>query len=113
MRRRIVAGNWKLHGDRAFARDLIDGIVAAKRPNGVEVVVLPPAPYLSELVTRYAAEGIGFGAQDVSRNDSGAFTGEISATMLLDVGCRYALVGHSERREYHREDNQVVAEKFV
>jgi triosephosphate isomerase len=113
MRRRIVAGNWKLHGDRAFAKDLIDGIVTSKRPAGVEVILLPPAPYLYELATHYAADGIGFGAQDVSPNDSGAYTGEISATMLLDVGCRYALVGHSERREYHREDNQLVAEKFV
>ena len=113
MRRRIVAGNWKLHGDRAFANALVDGIVAAQRPADVEIVLLPPVPYLDELVVRYAADGIGFGAQDVSANDSGAYTGEIGASMLLDVGCRYALVGHSERREYHREDSRLVAEKFV
>lgn len=113
MRRRIVAGNWKLHGDRAFANALVDAIVATQRPSDVEIVLLPPALYLDELITRYAADGIGFGAQDVSPNDSGAFTGEVSSTMLLDVGCHYALVGHSERREYHREDNHLVAEKFV
>ncbi len=113
MRRRIVAGNWKLHGDRAFAQALIDEVIAAKRPADVEVVVLPPSLYVADLVAEYVVSGIRFGAQDVSANDSGAYTGEISATMLLDVGCRYALVGHSERREYHHEDNQVVAEKFV
>jgi triosephosphate isomerase len=113
MRRRIVAGNWKLHGDRAFAHALVDAIVAAQRPADVEVVLLPPVPYLDELVTRYAADAIGFGAQDVSVNDCGAYTGDVAASMLLDIGCRYVLVGHSERREYHREDSQLVAEKFV
>ena len=113
MRRRIVAGNWKLHGDRAFAHALIDALVAAKRPGDVEVVLLPPAPYLGELVARYADSGFAFGAQDVSPNDCGAYTGEVSAAMVRDVGCRYALVGHSERREYHREDNHQVAEKFI
>ena len=113
MRRRIVAGNWKLHGDRAFAHALIDALVAAQRPGDVEIVLLPPAPYLGELEARYADSGIAFGAQDVSANDSGAYTGEVSASMLRDVGCRYTLVGHSERREYHQEDNLLVAEKFI
>ncbi|HEY2346620.1 MAG TPA: triose-phosphate isomerase [Xanthomonadaceae bacterium] len=113
MRRRIVAGNWKLHGDRAFARALLDEIAAARRPPDVEVVLLPPAIYLGELIAQYMQAGLAFGAQDLSANDSGAFTGEISATMVHDVGCRYTLVGHSERREYHREDNRLVAEKFV
>jgi len=113
VRRRIVAGNWKLHGDRAFSRALLDEIAGTRRPPDVEVVVLPPALYVAELIGRYANTGLGFGAQDVSANDSGAFTGEISAAMLHDVGCRYTLVGHSERREYHREDNKLVAEKFV
>jgi triosephosphate isomerase (TIM) len=113
MRRRIVAGNWKLNGDRAFARELLDVVAATKRPPEVEVVVFPPALYLGELIGRYANSGLAFGAQDVSANDSGAYTGEISAAMLHDVGCRYTLVGHSERREYHREDNRLVAEKFV
>lgn len=113
MRRRIVAGNWKLHGDRAFAHALIDELVAARRPKDVEVVLLPPAPYLGELAARYADAGFAFGAQDVSANDCGAYTGEVSAAMLRDVGCRYTLVGHSERRENHQENNRTVAEKFV
>jgi triosephosphate isomerase len=113
MRRRIVAGNWKLHGDRAFARALLDAVVAGPRPAGVEIVVLPPVPYLSELIERYGNVGIGFGAQDVSANEQGAYTGETSARMLVDVGCRFGLVGHSERREHHDESSELVAEKFV
>ena len=113
MRRRIVAGNWKLHGDRAFAHALMDEIAAAPAPAGVERVVLPPLPYLGELVERYAAAGIAFGAQDVSANTRGAFTGEVSASMLLDVGARYGLVGHSERRQYHQEGSELVARKFL
>ena len=113
MRPRIVAGNWKLHGDHAFAHALLDAIVAAPRPGGVELVVLPPLPYLADLVEEYGPHGIGFGAQDVSANEKGAFTGEVSARMLADVGARYGLVGHSERREYHGEGSELVARKFL
>jgi triosephosphate isomerase len=112
MRRRIVAGNWKLHGNRAFAAALLDAVVAAERPAGVEAVILPPLPYLGELVERYGDRNVHFGAQDVSANEAGAFTGEVSAAMLVDVGTRYGLVGHSERREYHHESNELVARKF-
>ncbi len=113
MRRKLVVGNWKLHGDRAFARALLDALVAGPRAQGVDLVVLPPVPYLSELIERYGNVGIGFGAQDVSANEQGAYTGETSARMLLDVGCRYGLVGHSERRQYHGESSELVAEKFM
>ena len=111
MRERIVAGNWKLHGDRAFARSLLDEVVAA-RPQGVRLAIFPPMPYLSELAERFAAQGLEFGAQDVDPNEQGAYTGEVSARMLLDVGCRYALVGHSERRHFHEESSELVARKF-
>ncbi|MCI4567255.1 triose-phosphate isomerase [Lysobacter sp. CFH 32150] len=111
MRRRIVAGNWKLHGDRKFAFALLDEIVAFAAPQGVERIVLPPLPYLGELVERYD-ESLQFGAQDVSVNEQGAYTGEVSAAMLIDVGARYGLVGHSERRQYHRESSELVAAKF-
>ncbi|MFC7302150.1 triose-phosphate isomerase [Cognatiluteimonas weifangensis] len=113
MRRRIVAGNWKLHGDRAFAHALLDALAAVPAPAGVERVVLPPLPYLSELVERYAGSDIAFGAQDVSANEKGAYTGEVSAGMLVDVGARYGLVGHSERRQYHHEGSELVARKFL
>ena len=113
MRRRIVAGNWKLHGNRAFAHGLMDAIAAVPAPAGVERVVLPPLPYLGDLVERYAAGGVAFGAQDVSANENGAYTGEVSAAMLVDVGARYGLVGHSERRQYHHESSELVARKFL
>lgn len=112
MRERIVAGNWKLHGDRAFARALLDAVAAAQ-PAGVQLAVLPPMPYLGELIERYAARGLRFGAQNVDVNDQGAYTGEVSARMLADIGCRYTLVGHSERRQYHDESSELAAEKFV
>jgi triosephosphate isomerase (TIM) len=113
MRPKIVAGNWKLHGDRAGSRGLVDAIAAAPRPAGVEVVILPPLPYLADLADRFARPGLAFGAQDLGLNDQGAFTGEVSGRMLADVGARYVLVGHSERREYHEEDDSLVADKFV
>jgi triosephosphate isomerase len=112
MRRRIVAGNWKLHGDRQFAINLLDAIAAADVPAGVERIILPPLPYLGELTRRYGDRGLQFGAQDVSANEKGAYTGEVSAAMLADVGVRYGLVGHSERRQYHHEGSELVARKF-
>ncbi|QNN47210.1 triose-phosphate isomerase [Thermomonas brevis] len=111
MRRKIVAGNWKLHGSRAFAAALVAEIAAAP-PAGVELVVLPPFPYLGELAARFAEAGLAFGAQDVSSHDKGAYTGEVAASMLADVGARYTLVGHSERRQYHAESSELVARKF-
>ncbi len=113
MRKKIVAGNWKLHGSRVFARELLDAIIAQPAREGVEVAILPPMPYLSELTEHYGNSGLVFGSQDHSVNNQGPFTGEVSATMLLDVGCRYALVGHSERRHIHQESNELVAHKFA
>ena len=112
MRRRIVAGNWKLHGDRNFACALVKELADVPAPEGVERIVLPPLPYLSELVEHFAEKGIQFGAQDVSTNEKGAYTGEVSAAMLVDVGARFGLVGHSERRQYHKESSELVAQKF-
>ncbi|HLS84403.1 MAG TPA: triose-phosphate isomerase [Arenimonas sp.] len=113
MRPKIVAGNWKLNGSRRFARELLDAVVAGERPAGVELVILPPVPYLAELADRYAGQGLAFGAQDLDLHEQGAYTGEVAGAMLRDVGARYVLVGHSERREYHEEDSRLVAEKFV
>ena len=113
MRRTIVAGNWKLHGSRAFVRQLLDDLRGAMPPAGVELLVLPPFPYLSDAVQACAGSGIGIGAQDVSVHAEGAFTGEVSAAMLADVGARHVLVGHSERRQYHHEDSALVARKFA
>jgi len=112
MRTRIVAGNWKLHGDLSMAHALLDEIAAGIPPD-VVLVILPPLPYVTELVEHYQASGLVFGAQNLDVNDRGAYTGEVSGAMLRDVGCRYVLVGHSERREFHHETSERVAEKFV
>ncbi|MDA3914605.1 triose-phosphate isomerase [Oleiagrimonas sp.] len=112
MRRKLVAGNWKMHGTRDMALSLVRDI-AAKQPDGTEVVVFPPFPYLDPLI-RAHGDVLGFGGQDVSEHDQpGAWTGEISAAMLEDIGCAWALVGHSERRQHHHEGNAQVAAKFA
>lgn len=113
MRRKIVAGNWKLHGSRQFATELVSDIVASLPKGGVEVVILPPLPYLGELVEAFEGRAVAFGSQDVSSNEKGAYTGEVCAAMLADVGARYGLVGHSERRQYHNESSELVARKFA
>jgi len=112
MRRALVAGNWKMHGSRAMADGLV-GAIAATMPANADVAVLPPFPYLAALTERYAGSGIAFGAQDLSSHAQGAYTGEVSAAMLKDVGCTFVLAGHSERRQYHAESDDLVALKFV
>lgn len=112
MRRRIVAGNWKLHGTRSFATSLVGTIAKASSLSGVELVVLPPLPYLGDLIEDFEGISLAFGAQDVSCNEQGAYTGEVSASMLVDVGARYGLCGHSERRQHHQESSELVARKF-
>jgi len=113
MRRKIVAGNWKLHGSRQFATELVGQVAAGLPLEGVELVILPPLPYLGDLVEDFEGTALAFGSQDVSCNEKGAYTGEVSAAMLVDVGARYGLVGHSERRQYHHESSELVARKFV
>ncbi|MEN5207624.1 triose-phosphate isomerase [Stenotrophomonas terrae] len=113
MRQKIVAGNWKLHGSRQFATDLVGQVAAGLPAPGVSVVILPPLPYLGDLVEDFEDTALAFGAQDVSSNEKGAYTGEVSASMLVDVGATHGLVGHSERRQYHNESNELVARKFV
>ncbi|HYG05126.1 MAG TPA: triose-phosphate isomerase [Stenotrophomonas sp.] len=113
MRRKIVAGNWKLHGTRHFATELAGRIAAAMPLEGVDVVILPPLPYLGDLIEDFEGGHLSFGAQDVSSNEKGAYTGEVSASMLVDVGATFGLVGHSERRQYHFESSELVARKFA
>jgi triosephosphate isomerase len=110
MRRKLVAGNWKMHGSHAANAELLAGIAAA-RPYGCDVAVCVPFPYLSEAAVALAGSDIRWGAQDCSMHEQGAFTGEVSAGMLHEFGCRYAIVGHSERRAYHGESDQLVADK--
>ncbi|MEO8777687.1 MAG: triose-phosphate isomerase [Rhodanobacter sp.] len=113
MRKKFVAGNWKMYGSRSMAAALVDEIAAAK-PVSIDVAVFPPFPYLAELVTQHRDRGLGIGAQDLSTHEGqGAYTGEVSGAMLADVGVRWVLVGHSERRQYHHEDDELVAQKFA
>lgn len=113
MRQKIVAGNWKLHGSRQFATDLVGQVAAGLPLPGVRLVILPPLPYLGDLVEDFEGTELVFGSQDVSSNEKGAYTGEVSASMLVDVGASHGLVGHSERRQYHNESSELVARKFV
>lgn len=112
MRRNLVAGNWKMHGTRTSSTELVASLTASL-PEGADIAVIPPFPYLAELISANANSAIAFGAQDLSEHGQGAFTGEVAGSMLVDIGCRYVLVGHSERRQYHGETNEVVARKFV
>jgi triosephosphate isomerase (TIM) len=111
MRRKLVVGNWKMNGNRLVNTELLAGIEESG-PFVAEVAVCVPFPYLSEVAL--ALQGhrmIGWGAQDCSSHESGAYTGEVSAAMLAEFGCRYVIVGHSERRAYHAESDQLVADK--
>jgi triosephosphate isomerase len=110
MRRKLVAGNWKMNGSHPANAELLAGIVAA-RPFGCDVAVCVPFPYLSETAVALAGSDVRWGAQDCSVHASGAYTGEVSAGMLHEFGCRYVIVGHSERRQYHGESDQLVADK--
>jgi len=110
MRRKLVAGNWKMHGSHPANAELLAGITAA-RPFGCDVAVCVPFPYLSETAVALAASDVRWGAQDCSAHEQGAYTGEVSAGMLAEFGCRYVIVGHSERRQYHAESDQLVADK--
>jgi len=114
MRKYLVAGNWKMNGSNASNAALLRGIVAAApSPGVVEMLVCPPFPYLAAVGDSLADSGIELGAQNVSEHSSGAYTGEVSAAMLADLGCRYVIVGHSERRSLYGESSATVAAKFV
>jgi len=110
MRRKLVVGNWKMNGSHPANAELLAGITAA-RPFGCDVAVCVPFPYLSETAVALAASEVRWGAQDCSAHEQGAYTGEVSAAMLAEFGGRYAIVGHSERRQYHGETDQLVADK--
>lgn len=113
MRGYLVAGNWKMNGSNAANTELLDGIIAgAPQSESVELLVCPPFPYLCDVAARLAGTGIALGAQNVSQHASGAFTGETAPSMLADVGCKYVIVGHSERRAIMGESSETMAAKF-
>lgn len=114
MRRPFLAGNWKMHGSRAENAELIEALLAGvpAQPSA-DIAVCPTFVYLAEAARLLRESSIGLGAQSVCAEAVGAFTGEVSAAMLKDVGCRYVIVGHSERRALYKEDDALVARKFL
>lgn len=111
MRKTLVAGNWKMHGGLAENAALLSALKPALA--GIEAVVCVPFPYLAQVQAELAGSSIAWGAQNVSEQAKGAFTGEVSASMLLDFGCKYVIVGHSERRSLYGETDALVARKYV
>ena len=112
MRTSLIAGNWKMNGNLPSAIDLVDGILAGDAGKA-ELAICPPAVYLMKIGGMLADSDIALGAQNVCDRQAGAFTGEISAQMLVECGCRYAIVGHSERRSLYGESDQLVAARFA
>jgi len=110
MRRKLVVGNWKMNGSRVSNAQLLAGLREAG-PWNADVAVCPPFPYLTEAALALTGSGIQLGGQDCSAHEQGAYTGEVSPGMLADLGCRYVIVGHSERRTYHGESDLLVADK--
>ncbi|MEE9344502.1 MAG: triose-phosphate isomerase [Methylococcales bacterium] len=113
MRRSLVIGNWKMHGTRASNRELIAGILAGLNANqNCDAVVCVPFTAISEASDAISGTSLALGSQNVADADQGAYTGEISANMLAEYGCGYAIVGHSERRQLYGETNQLVAARY-
>lgn len=111
MRRKLVAGNWKMNGSIAANAHLLTELQAEFDNAACDVAVCVPAPYFAQCQSLLADSAIVLGAQDVSIHESGAYTGEVSADMLLEFACRYVIVGHSERRAYFGETDELVAQK--
>lgn len=111
MRQPLVVGNWKMHGSRASVASLLDSLVAAQRLSGAEVAVCPSHVHIAQAVERCAGTQIAVGGQDCSHAEEGAYTGDVAAAMLADLGCRWVIVGHSERRQYYGESDALVAAK--
>ena len=113
MRQPLVAGNWKMNGSRESVAALLDGIKAGMGDVKVaEVAVCPPSIFIPEVQRKLDGSAIAWGGQDVSVHEQGAYTGETAASMLVDYGCKYIIIGHSERRTYHGESDALVAEKY-
>ncbi len=114
MRQPLVAGNWKMNGSLASVRALVDGIKAGiGEITTAEMTVCPPYVYIPRVAELLAGSAISVGAQDVSDQEAGAYTGEVAANMLTDIGCKYVIVGHSERRNIYGESDGFTAGKFI
>jgi triosephosphate isomerase len=112
-RTKFVAGNWKMHGSLGANLSLLTAIRADAASLLTQVAVCVPYPYLAQAQSALAGSNVAWGAQDVSEHGQGAYTGEVSGTMLNDFGCRYAIIGHSERRSFYGDTDAVVAAKYA
>ncbi|MCO6412830.1 MAG: triose-phosphate isomerase [Thiogranum sp.] len=114
MRQTLVAGNWKLNGSQESIKTLVSGILAGVGDTGNnQVAVCPPFIYIPQVAELVRGSKVALGSQDICDQDAGAFTGEVSGPMLREFGCRYAIVGHSERRALYAEDDEFTARKFA
>jgi triosephosphate isomerase len=114
MRQPLVAGNWKMNGSLDSIKTLVDGVKAGKDAvTTAEMAVCPPYVYVAQVAQMLAGTKIAVGAQDVSDQEGGAFTGEVAPGMLTDIGCKYVIVGHSERRSLFGESDEFTASKFA
>jgi len=113
MRRKLIAGNWKMNGSLAANEALLSGIQSDLGNPPCDVAVCSPFPYLAQCQALLSGTVVAWGAQDMSVHEAGAYTGEVASAMLCDFGCRYVIVGHSERRAYHAESNELVAKKAL
>ena len=113
MRKPLVMGNWKLNGTKESVNNLVNALIApANNATGVEVAVCAPAIFIGTVEALAKGSALQYGSEDCDVHTSGAFTGENSPVMIKEFGCKYAIVGHSERRQYHNETDEVVAAKY-
>ena len=113
MRKDLIAGNWKMHGSRVSTAQLLGEILAGIRQASTEIAVCPTYIHLGQALDLCAESAVSVGAQDCSHMSSGAYTGEVAAEMLRDIGCEWTLVGHSERRQYHAESEDLLEAKVA
>lgn len=111
MRAILIAGNWKMNGSLASNAGLLDGVRAGAGSAKAQLAVCVPAPYLAQAQAALTGSAVAWGAQDLSPHEAGAYTGDVSAAMLGEFGCKYVIAGHSERRSYHGESDELVARK--
>ena len=115
MRQPLVIANWKMHGDQQANKALVVALLTEleQQPGRGGCVLCPPYPYLGQVGELLKQSAVTLGAQDCSHSESGAYTGEVAAAMLVDMGCRWVILGHSERRQYHQESDALVAAKLA